>query len=166
MKKRGAIYEQDSITYWPNYTTVTGSMYLFGLMGTGFALVAIIEIFLTDAADIVLLVLALIFSILFVYITIRIKGLKQKKVVIDTNGIAISPKQAFETLRISWLEVNEIKHEHQSWYGLETLIITYKKPNEADPVGDSTLQYLRLPLHSIELERIKQIVPHTIPFIE
>jgi DMSO reductase anchor subunit len=164
MKKRGAIYEQNSITYWPNYTTVTGSMYLFGLIGTGFALVAIIQIFLTDVDNTVLQVLALMFSIIFLYITIRIKGLKEKKVVIDTNGIAISQKQASETLHISWVEVNEIKHEHQLWYGLESLIITYKKPNEADPVRDSTLHYLRLPLRSIERDKIKQIVPPSIPF--
>lgn len=165
MKKRGAICEQNSITYWPNYTTVTGCMYLFSLIGTGFVLMAIIQIFLLDVDNIVLPVLAVMFSLLFFYITIRIKGLKEEKVVIDANGIVISQKQAFETLRISWVEVTEIKYEHQLWYGLESLKITYKKPNEADPVGGSTLRHLRLPLRFVALDKIKQIVPHSIPFI-
>ena len=165
MKQRGAIYDENSITYWPNYTTVLGCMYLCSLMGAGFAVIAIVQILLPGVNNIVLPVLALVLSISCFCITVKINGFKEKKVVIDANGITIFPKHPFEIFHISWEEVSEIKYEYQLWYGLESLRVTYKKAIATGPVEDSKYDYLRLSLRSVEQGKITELIPRSIPFV-
>lgn len=164
MKNPGVIYEQGSITYWPNYTTIVGCMVLFGLVAIGLATMAILQILCHGIDSIMFSSLAFLVSFLFVYIIIRINGMKEEKVVIDDHGIVVSQIQGFETVHLSWEEVKEIKYEHQSWYGSEWLIISYRKLHKANFTDNSILQYLRLPLRSVEFEKIKQIVPYHIPY--
>ena len=164
MKKREVIYEQGSITYWPNHTTIVGCMLLFGLVAIGLALMAFLQVLSHGIDNIVFSSLALLVSFFLIYIIIRIKGMKDEKVVIDDNGIVIFQMQGVETVHLSWEEVKEVKYEHQLWYGLEWLIIAYRKNGKAKYTDDSTLQYLRLPLRSVELGIIKQIVPYPISY--
>ena len=46
MNKRRAIYEENSVTFWPNYTTVLGCVCLFSLINIAAILAAIILIIL------------------------------------------------------------------------------------------------------------------------
>ena len=100
------------------------------------------------------------------FFILKTKDLGSKRVTINQQGIAISKKNKTKDLIISWSNIDEIKYEQQLWYGLESLLITYTKPNALDSVGNTKPHCFRLPLCSVDLDRIKRIIPQSIPFIQ
>lgn len=164
MKQRRTIYNQNSITYWPNYTSVLGALHLFCFMGIGFAAMTVIVLFWHDSNNAVLTILSMVLSAISFYITYKIKCLKEKKVVIDISGITVLLKCTATPIFVSWSEVCEIKYERQPWYGLESLLIAYQQPDRATSIGTSQCNQLRLPLRSVDQDKLREIIPCTIPF--
>lgn len=163
MKGKEPRYDKSSVTFWPFCTAVIGGMCLFGFIGVCSALMAIVQIF-SPARDGILMVIAIALATISLYIMFTIKELKDRKVVINEIGIEIFKKRESEALSIAWRDVTEIKYETMPLYGFEFLVVMYKNSGENNSLLKFPLQSIRLPLGSIEKEKIEQIIPRPISY--
>lgn len=163
MRKK-PIYMSDSVTYWPGYIVVPGGVMFLAIEALSAFLLALVFVF--EENDIWTAVGMLLFFLACIFFILKIKDLGYKKITINQQGVSISEKNKTKDLFISWSDIDEIKYEQQLWYGLESLLITYRKPYALDSVGNTKPHSIRLPLCSVDLDRIKRLVPRSTSFVQ
>lgn len=158
MNKRRAIYEENSVAFWPNYTTFLGCVCLFSLISIAAILAAIILIILNGENNIVPIILTLLLSIIFLYAIIKLNKLKDKKIILSSNGIDIIEKEISKSIHINWDEVTEATYELMPWFGYKFLSITYIRHVTDKSAKVLPTERLRIYLDSVEEETINKII--------
>lgn len=161
MKGKEPRYDKSSVTFWPFRTVAIGGMCLFGFIGASSLMMAIVQTF-SPSRDVILAVIAFALTAISLYTMLAIMDLKDRKVVINESGIEIFKKQETKALSVSWKEVTEIKYEAIAWYGIEFLVVTYKNLGSKDSPLKLPLQSIRLPIGSVEKEKLDCVVPRPI----